>query len=162
MQFIILIQTALLLVIQASLSRASPVWPRYTVSNEHLEVRSMRATMEMNPAAVTDVTCIDHSLKIVFHDENVAELGICGGIAGAGTRCEGNPETTEGQSASARFTLTAANPGSTINISKTRWDQCVRAARAICPTGSMSGTCLGGATSGDVNFVLDSPLASEL
>ena len=95
--------------------------------------------------------------KIVFHDQNVAELGICGGIAGSITKCNGAPESTIGQSGSAKFTLTTATNGATINISKGRWEQCVRAARAICPTGSMTGTCSGGASSGDVNFTLDWP-----
>ncbi|KAI0966835.1 hypothetical protein F4678DRAFT_268063 [Xylaria arbuscula] len=149
--------SALFLLAGAVCSFASPVWPRYTVDNEHFEVLALRATTQLNPAAVNDVTCIDSKLNIVFHDQNVAELGICGGIAGSITKCEGAPESTVGQSGSAKFTLTTATNGATINISKGRWEQCVRAARAICPTGSMSGTCAGGASSGDVNFTLESP-----
>ncbi|KAF2972318.1 hypothetical protein GQX73_g1235 [Xylaria multiplex] len=149
--------SALFLLAGAAFSVASPVWPRYTVDNEHFEVLALRATTQVNPAAVSDVTCIDPKLNIVFHDQNVAELGICGGIAGSITKCGGAPKTTIGQSGSAKFTLTTATSGATINISKGRWEQCVRAARAICPTGSMSGTCSGGASSGDVNFILEWP-----
>ncbi|KAI1188968.1 hypothetical protein F5B17DRAFT_239130 [Nemania serpens] len=149
--------STLLLLVSAVCSFASPVWPHYTVDNEHFEVLALRANTQVNPAAVSDVTCIDSRLKIVFHDQNVAELGICGGIAGSITKCRGAPATTTGQSGSARFTLTTATKGATINISKGRWEQCVRAARAICPTGSMSGTCSGGASSGNVNFILESP-----
>ncbi|KAI1118868.1 hypothetical protein F5Y14DRAFT_397979 [Nemania sp. NC0429] len=146
-----------LFLFSAAFSFASPVWPRYAVDYEHFEVLALRANTRVNPAAVSDVTCIDSKLNIVFHDQNVAELGICGGIASSITKCRGAPETTTGQSGSARFTLTTATRGATINISKSRWEQCVRAARAICPTGSMSGTCSGGASSGNVNFTLDSP-----
>ncbi|KAI1203065.1 hypothetical protein F5X97DRAFT_157280 [Nemania serpens] len=146
-----------LLLVSAACSFASPVWPHYTVDNEHFEVLALRANTQVNPAAVSDVKCIDSRLNIVFHDQNVAELGICGGISGSITKCGGAPEATTGQSGSARFTLTTATKGARINISKGRWEQCVRAARAICPTGSMSGTCSGGASSGDVNFTLESP-----
>lgn len=88
------------------------------------------------------------------HDQNVAELSICGGIAGSIQKCGGSPVSTTGQSGTARFTLEAATSGATINISKSRWEQCVRAAQAVCPTGSMSGTCAGGASTGDVVFTL--------
>ncbi|KAI2635510.1 hypothetical protein GGS21DRAFT_490167 [Xylaria nigripes] len=141
----------------AACSVASPVWPRYTVDNEHFEVLALRASMPLNPAAVSDVVCIDPKRNVVFHDQNVAELGICGGISGSTTKCAGTPESTIGQSGSAKFTLTPVRSGATINITKGRWEQCVRAARAICPTGSMKGTCSGGASTGDVDFTLDSP-----
>ncbi|KAI1394128.1 uncharacterized protein F4822DRAFT_37434 [Hypoxylon trugodes] len=149
---------SLLFLAGATLSFASPVWPHYSVDNEHLEVLALRASTAVNPAAVSDVTCTDPNVKIVSHDQNVAELGICGGIAGSIQKCGGAPQTTTGKSGSAEFTLSTATKGATINISKGRWEQCVRAARAICPTGSMKGTCAGGASSGDVNFTLDSPL----
>ncbi|KAI1344985.1 hypothetical protein F5Y15DRAFT_13529 [Xylariaceae sp. FL0016] len=147
------------LILAASLGLAlgSPVWPRFTVGNEHFEVLALRASTEVNPAAVSDVTCINPNVNVVFHDQNVAELAICNGIAGSITKCEGAPESTVGQSGSAKFSLNAATDGATINISKGRWEQCIRAARAICPTGSMSGTCVGGASSGDVDFTLDNP-----
>ncbi|KAI0380015.1 hypothetical protein F5Y04DRAFT_104318 [Hypomontagnella monticulosa] len=147
-----------LLIASVSLSLATPMWPHYSIEKEHLEVLKMRASTTVNPGAVSGVTCIDRNVNIVFHDENVAELAICGGIAGSITKCQGSPKSTVGRSASAQFTLNAATSGATINISKGRWEQCVRAARAICPTGSMRGTCTGGASTGDVNFTLESPL----
>jgi len=87
----------------------------------------------------------------------VAELGICGGIAGAITKCGGAPTSTTGKSGTAQFKLAAVSQGATINISKGRWEQCVRAARAVCPTGSIQATCAGGASTGDVAFTLDNP-----
>ena len=100
----------------------------------------------------------------MFHDQNIAELAICNGIAGAPptTRCEGAGARTEGASRSARFTLRAVDEdaGATIDITKARWEQCVRAARAVCPTGSMRATCAGGASRGDVAFLLDGPDSS--
>ncbi|KAI6093592.1 hypothetical protein F4821DRAFT_252597 [Hypoxylon rubiginosum] len=149
--------SSVLLVASASLTFATPVWPHFSIDNEHLEVLAIRASTSVNPAAVSDVKCIDSSLNIVFHDQNVAELGICGGIAGAITKCQGAPTSTVGQSGSAKFSLQAATSGATINISKGRWEQCVRAARAVCPTGSLSGTCAGGASTGNVDFTLGSP-----
>ncbi|KAI1846749.1 hypothetical protein JX265_008947 [Neoarthrinium moseri] len=148
---------AFLLAATATLGTARPSWPHFTVGQEHVEVLSMRAAMPLNPAAVYDVTCVDASLRIVFHDENVAQLSICGGISGSNTRCAGGPQSTEAQSASAKFTLAPVTPGAVLNISKVRWEQCVRAARAICPTGSMAGTCRGGASNGDVKFSLEKP-----
>ncbi|KAI1478388.1 hypothetical protein K445DRAFT_24055 [Daldinia sp. EC12] len=151
-------QSLLLLVAGASLSSASPVWPHYSIDGEHLEVLNMRASTSVNPGAVSNVECLDRNKNIVFHDQNVAELSICGGIAGSIQKCGGAPKSTTGRSGSAEFKLSAATSGATINISKGRWEQCVRAARAVCPTGSMKGTCTGGASSGNVDFTLDSPL----
>ncbi|KAI0136477.1 hypothetical protein BJ170DRAFT_710475 [Xylariales sp. AK1849] len=148
---------ALLLFVGVSFTFAQPVWPHYSVDYEHFEVLSMRAVAPLNPAAVYGVQCMDADKKIVFHDQNVAELSICGGIAGSTRKCGGAPQMTIGHSASAKFTLTPETPGATISISKDKWEQCVRAARAICPTGSMSGTCRGGASTGDVRFMLDKP-----
>lgn len=99
---------------------------------------------------------------IVLHHQNTAELAICGGIEGSVQRCGGDPATTTSQLGSARFTLRAVDEGATINISKRRWEECVRAAREVCPTGSLRATCIGGATSGDVAFVLDNPWYDEL
>ncbi|KAH9996957.1 hypothetical protein F4779DRAFT_623017 [Xylariaceae sp. FL0662B] len=159
MRFTTLVQPLVLLA-SASLSLASPVWPHYTVDNEHFEVLSMRASVGVNPAAVLDVECLDRNVNIVFHDQNVAELAICGSISGPITKCGGSPESTIGRSGSALFTLKTTTPGATINISKGRWEQCVRAARAVCPTGSMKATCSGGASRGNVDFTLDSPKSS--
>jgi hypothetical protein len=95
--------------------------------------------------------------NIVFHDANVAQLAICGGIAGAITKCGGSPQSTVGASGTAVFTLKATTSGATLNVSKGRWEGCVRAARAVCPTGSFSSTCIGGASTGNIAFTLDNP-----
>ncbi|KUJ22257.1 uncharacterized protein LY89DRAFT_606633, partial [Mollisia scopiformis] len=112
------------------------------------------ASTTVDPNAVTDTTCIDTSANIVFHDQNVAELAICGGIAGAITKCGGAPTLTTGSSGTALFNLNAVTSGATINVSKGRWEGCVRAARAVCPTGTFSSTCIGGASTGNVAFTL--------
>ncbi|KAF7522210.1 hypothetical protein G7054_g12209 [Neopestalotiopsis clavispora] len=127
------------------------------LSSEHFEILAMRASTTVDPNAVTNVECTNPNVDIVFHDQNVAELGICGGIAGTITKCGGAPESTTGESGTALFTLNAASSGATINISKGRWEGCIRAARAVCPTGSISGTCVGGASTGNVDFTLDNP-----
>ncbi|KAH6656384.1 hypothetical protein BKA67DRAFT_154238 [Truncatella angustata] len=145
---------AFLLVASASSVFATPVIPGYS---EHVEILAMRASSTVDPNAVTGVDCTNPSVDIVFHDQNVAELGICGGIAGAITKCGGAPQSTTGESGTALFTLKAATSGATINISKGRWEGCIRAARAVCPTGSISGTCVGGASTGNVDFTLDNP-----
>ncbi|KAF2115048.1 hypothetical protein BDV96DRAFT_600189 [Lophiotrema nucula] len=104
---------------------------------------------------VTGTTCLDTSLAFDTHSTNVAILGICGGIAGSIQKCGGNPASTTGQSGTSLFTLNATDAGSTINISKGRWERCVKAAQLTCPTGSFETTCVGGATpSGDVKFSL--------
>ncbi|ETS79450.1 hypothetical protein PFICI_09303 [Pestalotiopsis fici W106-1] len=147
-----LLQTVLVLAGVSSVT-ASPL----DLSLEHYEVLAMRASTTVDPNAVTNVECTDANVNIVFHDQNVAELGICGGIAGSITKCGGAPESTTGESGTALFTLNAATSGATINISKGRWEGCIRAARAVCPTGSISGTCVGGASTGNVDFTLDNP-----
>ncbi|KAK3337122.1 hypothetical protein B0T19DRAFT_411570 [Cercophora scortea] len=150
-----------LLLALATICLAAPPYyhmqPRVVVPQTYYEVLKLRASTAVNPSAVTGITCIDRRANIVFHDQNVAELAICGGIAGAITKCNGQPSTTTGRSGTALFTLNAVTPGATINISKGRWEQCIRAARAVCPTGSMSGTCVGGASSGNVAFTLKNP-----
>lgn len=107
---------------------------------------------------------------IVFHDQNAAQLAICDGLAGPKrTRCRTGESTTVGERGSAKFTLTAARSGAKdadagvqIRLSKTRWEECVRAARDKCPTGSLSGMCLGGELGGggDVLFTLESTMKS--
>ncbi|KAK5663392.1 hypothetical protein OQA88_3820 [Cercophora sp. LCS_1] len=151
---------ALLMLSLATLSLAAPssqeyhMFPRVRVPQSHFEVLKMRQNVLLNPRAVTDVECIDRTAHIVFHDQNDAELSICGGIAESVTKCHGSPTETIGKSGSALFTLKPINQGATINIDKRRWEQCVRAARAVCPTGSFSARCIGGASSGDVGFKL--------
>ncbi len=84
----------------------------------------------------------------------MAELQICGGITGSVKKCHGNPASTTGASGRAIFALNAVHPGATIIMSKRHWEACVRAARAVCPTGTFTSVCAGGATKGDVAFSL--------
>ncbi|KAF1837921.1 hypothetical protein BDW02DRAFT_565423 [Decorospora gaudefroyi] len=105
-------------------------------------------------AEVTGTTCIDQNLKLDSHDTNVAILSICGGIAGAITKCQGNPTSTTGQSGTSRFELNPVNAGATLNVSKGRWERCVKAAKLTCPQGSFESTCVGGTSDGDFNFSL--------
>jgi hypothetical protein len=154
------ITTLLLAALTATICLAAPAPPQYpllhvTVPQSHFEVLRMRQLYPLEPRAVTDTECIDRNAHIVFHDQNAAELSICGGIAGSVKRCQGGPSMTQGRVGSALFTLKAVDEGKTINLTKKRWEQCVRAARAVCPTGSLSATCLGGASrGGDVQFSL--------
>lgn len=53
---------AILLAAGAGLSLSKPIYPRFTIGQDHIEVLAMRRSMEMNPAAVTDVECIDPGL----------------------------------------------------------------------------------------------------
>ncbi|KAL8294160.1 hypothetical protein RB597_008061 [Gaeumannomyces tritici] len=149
---------AVLLAATGARARVMPFHhPNVAVPQQHFEVLNMRQASRINPRAVSDVKCTDANVRIVFHDQNVAELAICGGIAGSVTKCEGSPSSTTGQSGSAKFSLTPVEEGATINISKGRWEECVRAARGVCPTGSMTGVCSGGASRGDVAFTLANP-----
>jgi hypothetical protein len=133
--------------------------------------RSLVDRQDVDPAAVSGTTCLDpnasgsqpvelltftniSSSVIDFHDQNVAELSICGGISGTIEFCGGDPTFTSGSSGTALFNLSATDPGATINISKGRWEGCVRAAQATCPTGSFNSTCIGGASTGNVAFSL--------
>lgn len=62
-----------------------------------------------------------------------------------------------GVAGSARFSLKVMAEGATINVAKKRWEACVRAARAVCPTGSFRAVCAGGTTKGDLEFFLTNP-----
>lgn len=85
----------------------------------------------------------------------MALLAICGGISGDIQKCQGAPKTTTGASGDAKFTLNPTASGATINISKGRWEQCIKSAEATCPNGqAYTATCPGGASTGDVNFAL--------
>ncbi|KAG4443690.1 hypothetical protein IFR05_000779 [Cadophora sp. M221] len=167
---------ALVLAVSATCVTAAP-FASVGINHDHLEVLQMRASTSVNPNAVLDTKCIDTSANIVFHElwhllhlrllqdrqpnmmlthnnANVALLGICGGIAGAITKCGGAPSSTTGSSGTALFKLNAVDSGATINVSKGRWEGCVRAARAVCPSGTFSSTCVGGASTGNVAFSL--------
>ncbi|OJD28896.1 uncharacterized protein BKCO1_1040003 [Diplodia corticola] len=115
-----------------------------------------RADQQVSGDEVTDTTCTNPSAAIDTHDTNVAILSICGGIAGSIQKCGGAPSSTTGESGTARFDLAAtdADAGARINVSKGRWERCVKAAQQTCPQGEFESTCVGGATSGDVKFSL--------
>lgn len=142
-----------------------PVDPVRTLNSSHVQRRSNGALIKprspantsVNPNAVTGTTCDDPNVSLVTHDTNVALLGICGGIAGSIQFCGGDSATTVGASGTSKFTLTAVNAdnGATINVSKGRWEGCVRAAGATCPFGTFTGTCVGGTSDGaGFEFVL--------
>ncbi|KAL1636784.1 hypothetical protein SLS58_009623 [Diplodia intermedia] len=132
--------TNLLLTIMATTALATPLFPR--------------ADQEVSGDEVTGTTCTNPDADIDTHDTNVAILSICGGIAGDIQKCETRPPSTTGESGTARFDLSATDGGAQINISKGRWERCVKAAQQTCPTGEFESTCVGGATSGDVKFSL--------
>ncbi|ETI28234.1 hypothetical protein G647_00683 [Cladophialophora carrionii CBS 160.54] len=128
-----------------------------TLSPPHRVRARSPANTNINPDAVFGTTCDDPSVELVTHDTNVALLAICGSIAGSIQFCEGDPATTVGASGTSKFTLTAVNAdqGATINVSKGRWEGCIRAARATCPTGTFTSTCVGGTSDGaGFTFVL--------
>ncbi|KAL0929708.1 uncharacterized protein CTRU02_215351 [Colletotrichum truncatum] len=135
----------------------STAFPHPSVPQMNENVLETRASKDVNPNAVTGTTCTDRKAKIDNHDMNVATLGICGGIQGAIQKCGGAPKSTVGQSGTAKFTLNPTAAGATINVSKGRWEGCIRAARAVCPAGSFKSVCKGGASTGDVAFTLTNP-----
>ncbi|KAJ0121889.1 hypothetical protein N8I77_012231 [Diaporthe amygdali] len=111
--------------------------------------------LEGRDTAATNIKCTDKAANIDEHNKNVALLQICGGIAGSIQKCGGSPTSTTGQSGDAKFTLTPTDSGATINISKGRWEQCIKSAEATCTNGSAyTATCPGGASTGDINFEL--------
>ncbi|EIM86797.1 uncharacterized protein STEHIDRAFT_57729, partial [Stereum hirsutum FP-91666 SS1] len=90
-----------------------------------------------------------------FHETNVALLAICGGIAGTIEKCQGAPTSTTGTNGGSEFTITPATSGATINISKGRWEQGIKAVAATCGQSvPFTATFTGGASTGDVNVVL--------
>lgn len=91
-----------------------------------------------------------------FHDTNVAILSICGGIAGTIEKCEGNPTSTVGTSGGSQFTINPVVSGATLNISKGRWEQGIKAVAAICGADiPFTATFALGASTGDVNVSLE-------
>ncbi|KAL7919875.1 hypothetical protein ACQKWADRAFT_183325 [Trichoderma austrokoningii] len=114
------------------------------------------ANTNVNPEAITSTTCTAKKVTINSHDINVALLSICGGIAGSIEQCQGNPTNTTGASGVAFLSLEAATPGQTIDITKGRWEGCMRAARAVCGDSPFTSTCIGGANinKGNVKFSL--------
>ncbi|KAF2199315.1 hypothetical protein GQ43DRAFT_442589 [Delitschia confertaspora ATCC 74209] len=122
-----------------------------------ITVPAAPANQIVSGTEVTGTTCTDPTAELDTHATNVAILSICNGIAGTIQRCNGSPSSTVGASGTSKFTLSAteAGSGATINISKGRWERCVWAARLSCPQGTFTSTCVGGATRGDVRFVLE-------
>ncbi|KAF7954472.1 hypothetical protein EAE96_005593 [Botrytis aclada] len=119
-------------------------------------VNAAPASTTVNPDAVTGTTCTDPSTTLVSHDINVALLGICGSIAGTIQQCGGEPTSTTGESGTALLRLNAATSGQTIDITKGRWEGCMRAVRAVCGDSPFTSTCIGGAkvNAGNVDFEL--------
>ncbi|KAL1884491.1 hypothetical protein Plec18167_002081 [Paecilomyces lecythidis] len=111
------------------------------------------ASTEVDPNAVTNTVCTDSGVTLDSHNINVALLGICGGIAGSIEQCQGEPTTTSGESGDARFDLQAETAGTTIIITKGRWEHCVAAARATCGDSPFNSTCIGGANDNKDNVL---------
>ncbi|TDL22826.1 hypothetical protein BD410DRAFT_788166 [Rickenella mellea] len=113
-----------------------------------------RGNAAVNPNAVTGTTCTAKGTKLDDHSINVALLSICGSIAGTIEKCEGNPTSTTGASGDAKFSIQPQTAGATINVSKGRWEGCVRAARATCGDSPFTTTCIGGASKGNLAVTL--------
>ncbi|KAM5536610.1 hypothetical protein V8D89_009705 [Ganoderma adspersum] len=118
-----------------------------------LFVCAFAAPLEVRQETVSNVVCTSKT-ALDFHTSNVALLQICGGIAGTIEKCQGAPTSTVGQSGNVRFTIKPAVAGDTINISKGRWEQGIKAAFAVCGQNiPFTATFTGGATKGNVNVV---------
>ncbi|KAG4033567.1 hypothetical protein MFRU_004g00740 [Monilinia fructicola] len=115
----------------------------------------------MDPSVVTGTTCIDplfiepiFNRTLVSHDINVV-LGICGIIANTTQQlsklCGGEPSSTTQESGTTLLKLNAATVGQTIDITKGRWERCMRTEQA-----SITSTCIRGANvnAGNVDFEL--------
>ncbi|KIW15404.1 hypothetical protein PV08_05450 [Exophiala spinifera] len=165
---------SLTLLLLTSSGSSSPLWPNAAVpADAHPTIPSSvyssnaepyavqprsPASTSVDPNDVTGTTCDDPTVSLNSHDTNVAVLSICGGIAGSIQKCGGNPQTTVGASGTSKFTLTPVTQGATLNVSKGRWERCVRAAQAVCPTGTFTSTCIGGyavSVAGNVPAILD-------
>lgn len=139
-----------------------PLMPRIPSHAKHHEVLQARSEMEVDHSALVKAERIDSNQQIIIHDETVAQLSICGGMPGSVDRCEGAPTETSGEAGTALFTVRALDAGASITITKEQWMRCVQAARDQCPTGSISATCVGGASTGDVSFTLERPRSYDL
>lgn len=147
-----------LLALLLTLTAAQPhLGPRTAPSSFHAEVLSLRTSSTPHTRSpTTQTTCIDPLAAIHPSDETVAQLSICGGIAGASTGCPGTESRSEGAYRSAHFTVYA--PEGTLGISKEGWVRCVQGAREVCATGSLSAVCEGEG----VAFTLMESSAGEL
>ncbi|EJC99310.1 uncharacterized protein FOMMEDRAFT_23189 [Fomitiporia mediterranea MF3/22] len=120
-----------------------------------LGVSAAAAPLSSRQETVSNVVCSNAS-ALDSHTVNVALLQICGGIAGSIEFCQGNPTSTTGDSGNVRFTITPVDKGATINISKGRWEQGIKAAFAQCGQDiPFTATFTGGASTGDVNVKLE-------
>lgn len=140
---------------------AAPIEVRQeTVSNVQCsnEACVLHTPSSVKTSSLTPDDLMPHVISysaLDFHETNVAILSICGGIAGTIEKCEGAPTSTTGTSGGSEFTITPVNKGDTINISKGRWEQGIKAVAAICGADvPFSATFTGGATTGDVNVTL--------
>ncbi|KAL1745408.1 hypothetical protein HDZ31DRAFT_81978 [Schizophyllum fasciatum] len=107
------------------------------------------------PVVVSNLVCDDSGDTLVSHDVNVAQLQICGGIAGKIQKCQGNPTSTTGVSGTATFTIDPVEAGDTINVSKGRWEQHIKAAFKQCGQDvPFTATFRAGAAKGDINVTL--------
>ncbi|KAL1727090.1 hypothetical protein EV714DRAFT_275930 [Schizophyllum commune] len=107
------------------------------------------------PVVVSNLVCDDSGDTLVSHDVNVAQLQICGGIAGSIQKCQGNPTSTTGVSGTATFTIDPVEEGDTINVSKGRWEQHIKAAFKQCGQDvPFTATFRAGAAKGDIDVTL--------
>ncbi|KAI0086001.1 hypothetical protein BDY19DRAFT_986767 [Irpex rosettiformis] len=114
----------------------------------------LAAPLATRQETVSNVKCTGGN-ALDFHTVNVAQLQICGGIAGSIQKCQGAPTSTTGTSGNVQFSIKPVQAGATINISKGRWEQGIKAAFAVCGQDKpFSATFTGGASVGDVNVVL--------
>ncbi|KAK4230466.1 hypothetical protein QBC38DRAFT_27927 [Podospora fimiseda] len=158
-----MLRTTILFLSFLTLSLAAPtkwyekyslVTNRVIVPHSYYEILKTRISIPANPKAVRDVVCLDRRAHIVSHDELAAELSICSGQIAQG-KCRENGKESVGRVGTAMFTVRSmGSSDSKINLTKQRWEGCVAAARGQCPTGSLSGICVGGGIEGDVGFTL--------
>ncbi|KAI5120097.1 hypothetical protein M0805_001253 [Coniferiporia weirii] len=119
-----------------------------------LFVSAFAAPLNTRQETVSNVKCTSKT-ALDSHTVNVALLQICGGIAGTIEFCEGAPTSTTGADGNVQFSIAPVTKGATINISKGRWEQGIRAAFAVCGEDvPFTATFTGGASTGDVNVVL--------
>ncbi|KAF9820592.1 hypothetical protein IEO21_01295 [Rhodonia placenta] len=118
-------------------------------------VSALAAPLSLRTETVSNVTCTESSVTLDTHETDVALLQICGGISGSIEFCQGNPTTTTGTDGGSQFTITPVEKGATINISKGRWEQGIKAVAATCGQNKpFTATFTGGASTGDVNVAL--------
>ncbi|KAH9913978.1 uncharacterized protein BXZ73DRAFT_92887 [Epithele typhae] len=126
----------------------------YTIAM--LLVCTLAAPLQTRQEKVSNVKCTG-TKALDFHSSNVAQLQICGSIAGSIQKCQGAPTSTVGQSGNVRFTINPVVSGDVINISKGRWEQGIKAAFAVCGQNiPFTATFAGGARKGDVKVTYGS------